>query len=204
MLLSPVRVLLAALFLPLGAQAQFSAYLTYSPTHLSSIATGTVYTATAPGGYTEATASYWSSGFGGGVTLPILHLPVVALNMDLRGSSRPGTTGSDSALFGLQLAVHPHVIPFKPYLELAGGYLDTRTVNQTNFIPGTPGVTSSQALSGTITNRYAAYEVLGGVDYPLIHFLDYRIVEIGVGQGYSFSSQNATFVTVNTGLVLHF
>ncbi len=185
----------AAILTVSPAHAQIFAYLTFSPAHLSNVATGAVYSAT---GYNEQTASYWSSGIGGGVTLPILHLPLVALNVDLRGSTRPGTAGADSALFGVQLAVHPHIIPFKPYIEIAGGYLDTRTTN-ISTVSG-----SSGTIGGTFTNKYAAYEILGGVDYPLIHFLDYRIVEIGAGQGTAFSSTHATFVTVNTGIVAHF
>jgi hypothetical protein len=184
------------------AQAQFSAYVTFSPAHLSNVETGAIYSAT---GYTEATASYWSSGVGGGVTFPVLHLPIVALNLDLRGATRPGTNGVDHAFLGLQLAVHPHVIPFKPYVEIAGGYLDTRTTNLSTTSSG------SGTIGGTFTNKYVAYEILGGVDYPIIHFLDWRIVEIGVGQGFNVpgittngNTYNATFVTANTGLVLHF
>ncbi len=183
-------LLLLSMALPAAARAQVSAYLTYSPAHFSNVETGAISSA---GGFSEATTSYWSSGVGGGVTLPVLHLPVVALNMDLRGSTRPGTKGVDSALLGLQLAVHPHVIPFKPYVQVSVGYLNTRTNN-----------VSTGATSSTFDNKYLAYEVLGGVDYPLIHFIDVRLIEIGGGQGIGFDSRNASFVTVNTGLVVHF
>ncbi len=188
-------VLAVCTALPVAARAQVSAYVTFSPAHLSNVETGAVYSAT---GYTEATASYWSSGVGGGVTLPILRLPIVSLGLDLRGSTRPGTAGVDSALFGLKLAVHPPAIPFKPYIQVSGGYVDTRTTNLTT------STTTGQAVGGTFTNKYAAYEILGGVDYPLVHFVDYRIVEIGAGKGVGFGSYNPTFVTVNTGVVVHF
>jgi hypothetical protein len=187
-------VLVLSMALTAAAHAQLSAYVTFSPAHLSNVETGAVYSAT---GYTEATASYWSSGIGGGLTLPILRLPVVSLGLDLRGSTRPGTAGVDSALLGLKLTVHPHVIPFKPYIQVSGGYLDTRTTNLTTSSSG--GTTG-----GTFSNKYGAYEILGGVDYPLIHFVDYRIVEIGAGKGVGLDNYNPTFVTVNTGVVVHF
>ncbi|ADW69510.1 hypothetical protein [Granulicella tundricola] len=202
MRISPNFTFLSLLLLAPAAHAQLSAYVTFSPAHLSNIETGAVSTAT---GTTEQTASYWSSGIGGGITFPILHLPIVALNVDLRGSTRPGTNGVDSALVGLQLAVHPHVISLKPYIEVAGGYLNTRTTNvSTN--PST-----NQPVGGTFGNQYAAYEILGGVDHPILPFIDWRIVEIGVGQGFNVpgittngKTYNATVVTANTGLVIHF
>jgi hypothetical protein len=179
-----------------AARAQLSAYITYSPTHLSSVDTGAVYTGT---GYTEQTASYWSSGVGGGVTFTLIRVPVLSLGLDLRGSTKPGTAGSDSAMAGLKLTAHPPIIPFKPYLQVSGGYLDTRTTN----VSSSPGNASSTA-GGTFTNKYGAYEILGGLDYPFIHFVDLRIIEIGAGKGYGLSTNNPTFVTLNTGLVLHF
>ena len=181
--------------LPGTARGQLEAYVTYSPAHLSNVETGAVATTT---GYTEQTASYWSSGVGGGVTVPILRLPFVSLNLDLRGSTRPGTNGVDSALVGVKLALHPHVVRLKPYVQVSGGYLDTRTTNVSTV------TVSGATEGGTFDNKYAAYEVLGGVDYPLVPFVDFRIVEVGAGQGIGIDSRNATFVTVNTGLVVHF
>ncbi len=178
-----------------AAHAQLSAYVTYSPAHLANVETGAVATTT---GYTEQTASYWSSGVGGGVTVPFLRLPFVSFNLDLRGSTRPGTAGVDSALVGVKLALHPHVVRLKPYVQVSGGYLDTRTTNLSTSTVNGP------AEGGTFDNKYAAYEVLGGVDYPLIPFADIRIIEVGAGQGIGIDSRNATFETVNTGLVVHF
>ena len=191
-------LVLAAPALTSPARAQFSAYVTYSSAHLSNVETGAVYSAT---GYTEQTASYWSSGVGGGVTFTMIRVPLLSLGVDLRGSSRPGTAGVDSALVGLKLTVHPPLLRFKPYVQASGGYLDTRTTN----VSTPAGSTNSSAIvGGTFANKYAAYEILGGVDYPLLPFLDYRIVEVGAGKGVGTGSYDPTFVTVNTGVVLHF
>jgi hypothetical protein len=191
-----LTLLTLLLVLPLVAHAQLAAYITYSPTHLSSVDTGAVYTGT---GYTEQTASYWSSGVGGGVTFTMIHVPVLSLGLDLRGSTKPGTAGSDSAMAGLKLTAHPPIIPFKPYVQVSGGYLDTRTTNISSSSNN-----ASTTVGGTFTNKYGAYEILGGLDYPFIHFVDLRIIEIGAGKGYGFGTNNPTFVTLNTGFVVHF
>ena len=70
------------------------------------------------------------------------------------------------------------------------GYLGTRTANAGN-------------ASQTVTNHYAVYEVLGGVDLPWVKFVDFRLIEIGAGSSFG-SSPNPSFYTVNSGLVVHF
>ena len=185
------------LAIPCALQAQaVSIYATFSPTHLSNVETGAVYSAT---GYTEQTASYWSPGFGGGLTFNFIPVGPIRLGFDLRGSSKPGTSGLDSALFGVRLTVRPPVLRLKPYIQASAGYLNSRTTN----VSTPPGQTSGQ-IGGTFSNDYAAYEILGGVDYPLLGPLDLRIIEIGAGQGLGNGNYNPAFVTVNSGIVLHF
>jgi hypothetical protein len=172
-----------AVFTASAVHAQVaSIYVTYAPTHLTNVQTGN------PPQYT----TYWSNGIGGGVTLNFLPLPVLSLGLDFRGSTRPGTPGADTAQAGLKLTVRPPVINFKPYVEAAAGYLGTRTLSTS-----TPGSTAN----GT----YATWEILGGVDYPLIHFIDVRLIEVGGGQAINTGSgTNPSLFTINTGLVLHF
>ncbi len=187
--------LLAALFviaLSGYVQAQVvSIYGTYSPTRVTGVQTGSVYNP--PSGYQNEYTTVWANGFGGGVTLNFLPLPVISLGLDLRGSTRPGTVGADTALAGIKLGVHPPIIRIKPYIQASAGYLATRTVNQSTGLAGT-----------TFTNKYAVYEVLGGIDYPLVPFLDLRLIEIGAGQVILNNSNNPNLLTINTGLVLHF
>jgi hypothetical protein len=195
------RLLLATLiFAPIAAHAQAIAiYGTFSPAHLSNVQTGAVYTATQ--GYVNQTTSYWAPGFGGGVTFNVLPRGLIRVGLDLRGSSKPGTSGVDSALVGVKVAVHPPVLHIKPYGQVSLGYLDSRTINVTTAAGST---NSSNTVGGTFGNQYAAFEAMGGIDYPLLGPLDVRIFELGVGRGFGFTSTNPTFFTINSGLVLHF
>ena len=180
----------------MAARSQVVAvYATVSPSHLSNVESGAVYSVT---GYTEHTASYWSTGYGGGVTLSVVPVGPVRIGFDLRGSTKPGSTGMQSALFGVKVGVHVPAIRLHPYIQGSIGYLDAATTNVS-----TPAGQSSGTIGGIFESKYAAYEVMGGVDYPLIGPLDIRIVEVGVGRG-ALSSYDPTFVTINTGLVLHF
>jgi hypothetical protein len=127
----------------------------------------------------------------------------VKLGFDFRGSTHPGTVGADTAMGGFKVGFNPPLIHLKPYIEAAGGYVATRTVNIS-----TSASNPSQTIGGTFSNKYAAWEILGGIDYPLIKFVDLRLIEVGGGTGVSvpgFSvGPNISLFTVNTGLVVHF
>jgi hypothetical protein len=185
-----------------SAHAQVALYVTSSSDHLSSIATGSVYTSTS-GSYQEQYASYWTSGIGGGVTLNFLPLGPVKLGFDFRGSTHPGTVGADTGMAGVRLGFNPPLIHLKPYIQASGGYVGTRTVNVSSS-----STSPSQTVGGTFNNKYVAWEIVGGIDYPLIKFVDVRVIELGGGTGVSIpgssSAPNISLFTVSTGVVLHF
>ncbi len=193
-----------------AARAQLAeVYGTVNFTHISNIETGAISTSTTS---TEQFASNTPVGVGGGVTFNFLPLPVVKLGVDLRGSTRPGTVGADTALGGIKLTVKPPFFKPKFFIEGAAGYLATRTVN----------VSTGLAVNTTFGNQYAIYQVIGGVDYPLVHFVDFRVEAAGgrsFGNGTIYNSTatsiggvtttsstnaNVSLFTVNTGFVLHF
>ena len=177
------------------ANAQVTIYGTFSSVHLSGVDTGVSLTSS---GFQTNTDSFFASGIGGGVTLNFLHLGPAALGFDLRGSTRPGTPGADTAMAGIKLGLHPPRTRIKPYVQFSGGYLASRTPFRGSDPPGP---------NATVSNKYAAYEVLGGVDYSVAHFIDVRVVEIGVGKAFDVgigSSDNPTLFTINTGIVVHF
>jgi hypothetical protein len=197
------RNLLLAVLAPLlavCAHAQVAVYVTSASNHLSNVQTGAVLVS---GSYQEQYADYWTSGIGGGVTLNFLPLGPVKLGFDFRGSTHPGTPGADTAMGGFKVGFSPPMTHWKPYIEGAGGYVESRTVNIS-----TSASNPSQTVGGTFTNKYAAWEILGGVDYRLMKFLDLRLVEVGGGTGIGITSglggRNVSLFTVNSGLVLHF
>jgi hypothetical protein len=190
-----LAICVGTLLIGLSARAQVaSLYVTSSSTRFSKVQTGTMASGA---GYQSQYTSFWTSGIGGGVTFNFLPVGPVKLGFDLRGSTRPGTTGADTAMAGLKLAFTPPLIHIKPYVQASGGYVATRTVN-----------VSAGGNGATFGNQYAAWEILGGVDIPLAPFLDLRAIEVGGGQGFdilgSSSTPNISLFTINSGLVLHF
>jgi hypothetical protein len=197
------RSLLLVFLVPLlvaCGHAQVAVYVTSSSGHFSNVPTGFVVSGTTS---QEQYASYWTSGVGGGVTVNFLPLGPVKLGFDFRGSTHPGTVGADTAMGGLKVGFNPPLIHLKPYVEAVGGYVATRTVNIS-----TSSSNPSQTIGGTFTNKYAAWEILGGIDYPLIKFVDLRLIEVGGGTGVNIpgisGSPNLALFTVNSGLVVHF
>lgn len=188
MRLKTLAILLAIYFIATAHAQVASLYVTSSNTRLTNVRTGFTYP--------EQFTNFWASGVGGGVTLNFLPLPIISVGLDLRGSTRPGTVGADSGFVGFRLQVKPPVIRIKPYVQASGGWVGTRAFNSGG--------------SGTFNNNYAAYEILGGVDYPLIRFIDFRVIEVGGGQGYDIgagrvsTAPNLSLFNINSGLVLHF
>ena len=130
-----------------------------------------------------------------GPTIGLYHdngLGLVALGYDVRGSflRRGDTHGADSneslnsLEVGARLAVTPHLLPIKPYVEALGGYAGL-TVGQ--------GTTRESA-------SHAAYQFLGGVDFTFFPRLDWRVVEFSYGR---LSGLGGTYApkTISTGLV---
>jgi len=162
-----------------GASAQaVSVYVTSSSARFNN----------SPTGVAGQTTSFWTSGIGGGVLVNLVPAGPVRLGIDLRGSTKPGATGADTAMGGIRLGISPPLLRIKPYLQASGGYLATRR--------------------NELETHYAAWEVLGGLDVPLVPFFDLRLIEVGGGSGRRLTNSSATpnvsLFTVNTGLVFHF
>jgi hypothetical protein len=187
---------ITAVLLTLGwyasAHAQIAeVYGGFTAPHFSQITTG--YTGSQPN-----YASYTPYGFWLGANLRVLPVPIVRLSIDARGYFRSGIQNSfDSGLFGLngQLKL-PH-FKLKPYIEAAAGYAATHAKNTSDASSG------KQTTDGAFTEHYPVYEILGGVDYPIIPFVDWRVIDIGGGSSFT-SSPNTSFYTVSTGVMVHF
>ena len=194
LLLAALVVLCAA---PVHGQA-FSVYVTSANSRFTNVQTGSVLTTS---GLQNRYTNFWASGIGGGVTLGLVPVGPIRFGLDLRGSTKPGTTGADTAMLGFKLAVKPPLLPIKPYIQASGGYVATRTVNVS-----TTSITSTQTVGGTFTNHYAGWEILGGLDMPLAPFVDLRLVEVGGGAAYGVTNNppSISMFSINSGLVVHF
>lgn len=143
------------------------------------------------GGKVSAAHTDWMYG----PTVGLYHdngLGLIALGYDVRGSflRRGNQNGSDTneslntLEVGGRLAVTPHVLPIKPYVEALAGY-GGLTVGQ--------GATRESA-------SHATYQFLGGVDFTFFPRLDWRVVEFSYGR---LSGLGDTYApkTISTGLV---
>lgn len=131
-----------------------------------------------------------------GPTVGLYHddgLGLIAVGLDVRGSflRRGDTNGSDTnqslntLMAGGRVAVTPHVLPIKPYVEAIGGY---------------GGLTTGQGASRTSASHFA-YQFLGGVDLTFFPRLDWRVVEFSYGRLSGLGDSYAP-KTLSTGLVL--
>ncbi len=159
---------------PGGARAQTGVYAEITGGKISSPNTAYLYGPTF--------GLYHDNGYG-----------LLALGLDVRGSflrrgdtDGPNTHQSLNTLEGgVRLAVTPHVLPFKPYVEALGGY---------------GSLTTGQGVARTSAG-HLTYQLLGGLDFTFFPRLDWRVVEFSYGR---LSGLGDTYApkTLSTGLVL--
>ncbi len=145
-------------------QAQTGLYVDFSAARLNN-----------PGG--------WIYGPTAGIYFDHGHLLFLSTGLDLRGSflGGGGSTQLYSGLVGPRLAIRPHVVPIKPYVEavIGAGRVDTNSASATQF----------------------EYQFLGGVDLTILPRIDWRTVEFSYG-GLSGLNGSLHPKTISTGLVL--
>lgn len=157
-----------------GALAQTGVYAEFTG--------GKISAANTPWMYGPTIGLYHDNGFG-----------PIALGLDVRGSflRRGDTNGAGSSQSlntlegGVRLAVTPHVLPIKPYVEALGGY---------------GGLTTGQGTARTSASHFT-YQFLGGVDLTFFPRLDWRVVEFSYGRLTGLGDSYAP-KTLSTGLVL--
>jgi len=188
---------------PTHAHAQkVSIYGTFSYNQFSNVRNG-CSSVGCPGNDGYSTINFGAPGYGGGVTVNVLFLGPFRFGFDFRGANGPGTNGGGIGMFGARFSAKTPILKLKPYIEGAGGYLATHT-NLVTSILELPAGTASD-------DRFWVYEFFAGIDYPLMHFLDLRIVEFGAGQGLNVDGTHTTngnynipIISVNSGVVFHF
>lgn len=138
--------------------------------------------------------SHWFYGPGAGIYYDFFSLGPLALGADLRGSYG-WNTGLEyrDVLGGLRLVAKPPVLPIRPYVQ---GSVGVGGVKATNASSGYPQ---------TFSNKFT-YEVLGGVDFTILPYIDLRLPEVGYGQitGVSggLNPPRSTLFEVSTGIVI--
>jgi len=146
-----------------AAHAQVGIYGTFTGTKLD--------TTSAPWIYGGTVGFYRDHGLG-----------LIAAGFDARGEFvQRKETSLKSGLVGIRLAVTPHVLPIKPYVE------------------GLVGVGNVSVAQGSSTTAFE-YKVLGGVDWTFFPRLDWRVVEFGYG-GFTGDASGVHPTTLSSGLV---
>ena len=162
------RLFLLLIAVTIAAQAQTGLYVEFG------------------GSKVDAPSNQWVYGPTFGVYHDFYSIPTIHLGADLRGSvlGISQTTTLTSGEIGPRVSIHPHVLPFMPYLEALGG------IGYYDFGAG-PGSSSTQF----------EYQFLAGIDHTLIPRLDWRVVEFSYG-GLSVFNGTLHPKTISTGLVL--
>lgn len=114
------------------------------------------------------------------------HLLFLSTGLDARGVILgSGTNALDSGLVGPRLAVVPHVVPLKPYVEALIG------AGRASYLRG--------GSPTTVTKL--EYQFLGGLDLTILPRIDWRVVEFSYG-GLSGLGSSFNPKTISTGIVL--
>ena len=136
--------------------------------------------------------------YGGGVGVydDFYHFGPVRLGVDVRGDLLTGSSFDyRDVLGGVRLAVKLPVLPFRPYVQGSVG------TGGTKYTGGGTAVTTAYS------NKFT-YVVFGGSDTGILPHVDFRAIEVGVGQQTSASDPGGAakpvLVFVSTGLVVRF
>ena len=193
-------LLAAATFVTATAHAQLGVYGTFTATRLSNLKSSPE--ATNPAAVNNDVSPLGGTG---GVYYDFLKLGPVKLGADLRGSivttqrgayinANGGGARINSALFGVRAVFHVPVLHsiLRPYLQGSAG------VGRTNY-----GLLYGN--NGVVLKSNFEYMGFAGVDIPLAPFMDFRLVELGVGalNPFGTNSHNYPLQSVSSGVVFH-
>jgi hypothetical protein len=193
-------LLAVATFVTATANAQFGAYGLFTATQLSNIKSSPQ--ATTPGAINNDVSPLGGTG---GVYYDFLKLGPVKLGADLRGSivttkrgaytnANGGGARINSGLIGIRAVFHAPLFHsvLRPYVQGSVG------IGSSNYglLYGNNGV-----------QLQSNFEYMGfaGVDIPLAPFMDFRLVELGIGglNPFGTNSHNYPLESVSSGIVFH-
>ena len=136
--------------------------------------------------------------YGGGVGVydDFFHFGPLRLGVDVRGDLLTGSSFDyRDVLGGVRLAAKLPVLPFRPYVQ---GSIGTGGTKYTGTGP---------SAGSTYSNKFT-YVVFGGIDTGILPHVDFRAIEVGVGQQTSVSDTGGApkpvLVFISTGLVVRF
>lgn len=178
-----------------AARAQVGIYLDPFASRLSNSVTDTsVFSLLGP---TSTSRTFWGIDYG--AYYEFAHSGALNLGLDLRGTDQHANNGSvKDLLFGVRVSGTPFQRPWRPYAEAAFGGGWTKS-------PGS-----------AISIRKPEFRVFGGVEHPIYHHIDWRVLEVGYGTLQTISSYTvgngganqvipaSTVLTFSSGLVFRF
>jgi hypothetical protein len=149
-----------------------------------------------------------------GVYYDFLKLGPVRLGADLRGTLTSDKRGaySDfsgggarlySGLAGVRAVFHTPYSALRPYIQGSAG------IARTNYglLYNEAGITSTGGIVGNSIVLHSNFQVQGfaGVDYRLLPFMDFRVVEVGYGviNPFGATAHNYPVGTISSGVVFH-
>lgn len=112
----------------------------------------------------------------------------VTVGLEGRLAESPGAKGGTASAIAFRVGFVPHHVPLRPYFEIGGGVLSTSTNAE---------LVNDQVRAGSYTNGAAI--IAFGLDVPVAHSIDIRVLDIGSEAGGSSGA-----VYADTGIVFHF
>ena len=129
----------------------------------------------------------WIYGPGFGAYIDHGHFIFLSTGIDARGIilGTGSSTKFDAGYVGPRIALRPHILPIKPYVE------------------GLVGVGHAELNNSGIQSSSTdfSYQLVGGIDYTLLPHIDWRVAEFSYG-GLSIFDSSLHPKTISTGIVI--
>jgi len=202
-----IAVVLLGLASSITARAQLGVYGIYSATEFSGI-----QCYDPQGQCSSAGGKVSPTGGWGGIYYDFRTFGPVRLGIDVRGGTEHANksavsaaggqniTTSHAVLGGVRGSFHTPIRWVKPYAQVSFGW------NRTDA--SDPTLTEVNGLFEHTNDNFLQYEVFGGADLQIASFLDFRALELGIGNMNRFGSGTGTASvgvrSIGAGVVVHF
>ena len=178
-----------------AAHAQAGVYIGYQATDLS----GITCFAVAPVQCSSTGGKVNPAGFQAGAYYDFKNVGPVRLGIDLRGgtqhSNKSATSSAggndstvlDNVLLGVRGSIHTPISWLNPYVQVSAGYARSNAT-----LPFGESLTTGLPLP-RIEDNYVMYEGFAGLNIHVFPLIDFRPVELGIGNLNRVGNSGATF-----------
>lgn len=178
----------------MAAHAQAGVYIGYQATDLS----GITCFAIAPNQCSSTGGKIYPAGFQAGAYYDFHNFGPMRFGLDFRGgtmhSSKSATSSAggsdttvlDNALLGARGSFHTPISWLNPYVQVSAGYARSNAT-----LPFGSSLTTTTPLP-RIEDNFLMYEAFVGLSIPIFPMIDFRPIELGLGNMNRIGNSGAT------------